>query len=230
MPVGVCDTMLNLRPQNRLDNLAAKPIDAIDADVVKAFLTPHSSGVQLLAGLEDPVSAELLTDKVMGLLLEPLRSVYPLVVMDLAHDFSPATVAALDQADTVILTIAPELNSVRLARAALDVFKALGYDKELLVTVNCVFAKPGLSRGQIEKALDQPIHTVIPYSENIWTQAINLGAPALLGQPDSALLTVFEDLAWQVSGATLRQSKPVAPSATWQRAALRWRGKDTPKK
>jgi len=230
MPVGVSDTMLNLRPQNRLDSLVAKPIEAIDGEVVKAYFTPHSSGVQLLAGLEDPVSAELLTDKVMGLLLEPLRQMYPLVLMDLAHDFSPATVAALDQADTIILTIAPELNSVRLARAALDVFKALGYEKELLVTVDCVFAKPGLSRAQIEKALDQPIHTVIPYGENIWTQAINLGAPVLAGQPDSALLTVFEDLAWHVSGPELRQSKPAVPSAAWQRTALRWRGKDTPKK
>ena len=230
MPVGVCDTMLNLRPQNRLDSLVSKPIDAIDGDVVKGFLTAHTSGVQLLAGLEDPVSAELLTDKVVGLMLEPLRERYPLVIMDLAHDLSPASVAALDQAETVILPIAPELNSVRLARAALDVFKALGYEKELLVIVNCVFAKPGLSRPQIEKALGLPIHTVIPYYENIWTQAINLGAPPLLGVVDSALLTIFEDLAWQVSGPQLRQSKPAQPSATWQKVSLRWRGKDTPKK
>ncbi len=230
MPLGVCDTMLNLRPQNRLDSLVSKPIDAIDGDVVKAFLTAHSSGVQLLAGLEDPVSAELLTDKVMGLMLEPLRERFPLVLMDLAHDFSPATVAALDQAETVILPVTPELNSVRLTRAALEVFKALGYEKELLVIVNCVFAKPGLSRGQIEKALGLPIHMVIPYYENIWTQAINLGTPPLLASTDNTLLTTFEDLAWQVSGPELRTSKPVAPSATWQRTALRWRGKDTPKK
>ena len=229
MPVGVCDTMLNLRPQYRLDGLVAKPIDAIDGDVMKAYLTAHSSGVQLLAGLEDPVSAELLTDKVLGLMLEPLRERYPLVLMDLAHDFSPATVTALDQADTVILPIAPELNSVRLARAALDVFKALGYEKELLVTVNCVFSKPGLSRAQIEKALGLPIHTVIPYTESIWTQAINLGEPPLLGSPDSALVTIFEDLAWHVSGPQLRQSKPAQPSAAWQRTSSRWRGKDTPR-
>ena len=230
MPVGVCDSMLNLRPPYRLDGLVSKAIDAIDGEVIKSFLTQHSSGVHLLAGLEDPVSAELLTDRVMVLLLESLRQQHPLAVMDTAHDFSPATVAALDQAETVLLTITPDLNSVRLAHAALEVFKALGYDKELLLTVNCTFSKPGLSRAQIEKALNQPINTVIPYYEGIWTQAINVGAPVLLGPADNALLTAFEDLAWQVSGPVLRQSKPAQPSATWQRVTARWRAKEPAKK
>ena len=226
MPVGVCDSMLNLRPQNRLDALVAKPVDAIDADVVEAFLTPHSSGVQLLAGLEDPVSAELLTDRLMVLLLEHLRQHHPLLIMDTAHDFSPATVAALDQADVVIMPIAPDLNSVRLARAALEVFKALGYEKDLLITVNCTFAKPGLSRQQIEKVLNLPIHAVIPYTEGIWSQAINVGLPVLLANPDAGLVTIFEDLAWRVSDPQMRKTQPANPSAIWQRVAQRQRGRE----
>ena len=219
MPVGVCDTMLNLRPQYRLDGLVAKSFDAIDAGVVSAFLTPHSSGVQLLAGLEDPVSSELLTDRVMALMLDYLRREHPLVVLDTAHDFSPATVAALDQAEVVILPMTPDLNSLRLAKAVLQVFKALGYEKELLLTVNCTFSKPGLSRAQIEKALNLPIHTVIPYAEGIWTQAINLGEPVLMGQADGALVTIFEDLAWHVSDPQMRQATPAQPSAADQRLA-----------
>lgn len=230
MPVGVCDSMLNLHPQYRLDTLVSKPVDAIDGDVLRAYLTPHSSGVQLLAGLEDPVSAELLTDRIITLMLEPLRRQHPLIVMDIAHDFSPASVAALDQADVIILPITPDLNSVRLARAALEVFKGLGYEKERLLTVNCTFSKPGLSRAQIEKTLALPIHTIIPYYENIWTQAINLGAPVLLGQADSALVTIFEDLAWHVSDPQMRQTRPAQGSATWQRVSQRWQAKDAPKK
>ena len=86
------------------------------------------------------------------------------------------------------------------------------------------------TRAQIEKALVLPINTIIPYYEGIWTQAINVGAPVLLGQADSALVTLFEDLAWQVSGPQLRQSKPSTPSATWQRVTARWRGKEAGKK
>jgi pilus assembly protein CpaE len=230
MPVGVCDSMLNLRPQNRLDSLVSKPFDAIDAEVVLAYLTPHSSGVQLLAGLEDPVSSELLTDKLMGLMLDHLRQQRPLIVMDTAHDFSPATVTALDQADVVILPITPDLNSVKLASAALGVFKALGYAKDLLLMVNCTFSKPGLSRAQIEKALNVPIHAVIPYYEGIWTQAINLGAPVMLGNPDPGLVTIFEDLAWRVSDPQMRQARPANPSLTWQHASQRGRGREPQKK
>jgi pilus assembly protein CpaE len=230
MPVGVCDTMLNLRPQYRLDGLVAKSFEAIDAGVIGAFLTPHSSGVQLLAGLEDPVSSELLTDRVMALLLDYLRPQHPLVVMDTAHDFSPATVAALDQAEVIILPMTPDLNSLRLANAVLQVFKALGYEKEVLLTVNCTFSKPGLSRAQIEKALNQPIYTVIPYAEGIWTQAINLGEPVLMSQADGALATIFEDLAWHVSDPQMRLAAPAQPSATWQRVAQRTRGREAARK
>ena len=48
--------------------------------------------------------------------------------------------------------------------------------------------------------------------------------------PDSALVTLYEDLAWQVSGPLLRQSKPAQPGATWQRVTARWRGKEGGKK
>ena len=226
LPVGVCDSMLNLQPANRLDMLVTKPYDAIDADVLEACLTPHSSGVRLLAGLDDPVSAELLTDKLMTLMLSSLRQRPGALVLDTAHDFSPATVAALDQADVVILPITPDLNSVRLASAVLRVFEGLGYKKEVVLTVNCTFAKPGLSRAQIEKALGLPIQVVVPYAEGLWSQAINLGQPVLLGNPDNALVTLFEDLAWKVSDPEQRLAKPANPTPAWTRVAQRQRGRE----
>src|SRR5262249_26257740 len=121
----------------------------------------------------------------------------------------------------VVLSITPDLNSVRLANAALGVFKGLGYEKDLILTVNCPFARPGLSRAQIENTLGLPIQFVIPYYEGIFTQAINVGTPVLLANPDNGLVTVFEALAWRVSEPQLRQAVPASPTPTWQRLSQR---------
>ena len=226
MPVGVCDSMLNLPATNRLDTLAPKPLDEIDADVVDAYLTDHGSGVRLLAGFDDPVFSEQLTDRLVTFLLEQLRQANRYVVMDLAHDLAPPTLAALDQADVIALPITPDLNSVRLAVAALGVFKALGYDKDIELIFNQTMAKPGLSRAQIEKAIGRPLRLQLPLSESAVTNAINVGTPLMMAAADSPLNSAIEDLAWQVSDPQMRQSKPAEPTAAWQRVSARQRGKE----
>jgi pilus assembly protein CpaE len=225
VPVGVCDSMLNLPAANRLDTLAAKPLDQIDPELVNAYLTDHPSGVRLLAGFDDPVFAEQLTDKLVTFLGENLRQSNRHIVADLAHDLAAPTLAALDQADAVVLPLTPDLNSVRLASAALGVFKALGYDKDILLVFNQTMAKPGLSRAQIEKALGQPLPVQIPFAETAVTNAINVGVPLMMAA-DGPLHTALEDLAWRVSDPQARQAKPAEPTAAWQRVAPRQRGKE----
>jgi pilus assembly protein CpaE len=225
-PVGVCDSMLNLPAPNRLDKLAPKPLDEIDADVIEAFLTDHASGVRLLAGFDDPVFSEQLTDKLVTFLLEHLRQAHRYTVIDLAHDLAPPTLAALDQADVIALPLTPDLHSVRLAVAALGVFKALGYDKDIVLIFNQTMAKPGLSRAQIEKAIGQPLPLQLPFSETAVTTAINVGVPLMMAAADSPLNSAIEDLAWRVSDPHMRQAKPAEPTAAWQRVAARQRGKE----
>jgi pilus assembly protein CpaE len=230
-PVGVCDSMLNLPAPNRLDTLASKQLDEIDADVVNAFLTDHNSGVRLLAGFDDPVFAEQLTDKLVTFLIEHLRHAHAhrYVVADLSHDLAPPTLAALDQADVIVLPLTPDLNSVRLASAALGVFKALGYDKNIVLVFNQTMARPGLSRAQIEKALGQPLPMQVPFSETALTNAMNVGVPLMSAAADEPLNNAIEDLAWRVSDPQMRQAKPAEPSPAWQRVAQRQRSKDAAK-
>ncbi len=222
LPIGVCDTMLNLRPRYRLEGLVTKPLDEIDLEVIEAYLTPHPTGLHLLAGFDDPVLAEQLTDRMAAYVLEQLRRHHAYVAVDTAHDLSPATVAVLDQADVLIVPFTPDLTAVRLTRAALALFKALGYDKEVVLVLNHTFVKHALTRAQIEKALGAPVEFALPYGEGVWTQAINVGVPpVLLPSPDPAITAVFDDLAWRVSAPQQRQTKPASPTAAWLRVAPR---------
>jgi len=116
---------------------------------------------------------------------------------------------------------------VRLAVAALGVFKALGYDKDIVLIYNQTMAKPGLSRAQIEKAIGQPLPLQVPFSETAVNTAINVGVPLMMAAADSPLNSAIEDLAWRVSDPHMRQAKPAEPTPAWQRVAARQRGKET---
>lgn len=221
LPVGVCDAMLNLRPKYRLDNLAGRPLEELDTDVLDGSLTLHESGVKLLGGFEDAVMAEQLSEGLPPHILEHLRSRFPYVVIDTSHAFSPPIVAALDQSDVIVMPIPPDLNSVRLGVAALKVFAALKLTQELILIVNWTFAKRGIARQQAEKFLNQPVQFVIPYAESAWSNAINTGQPLLLGEPESPLAALVEDMAWRVSDARVRQEKPAQPTEMWQRVTQR---------
>ncbi|MBP7692128.1 MAG: response regulator [Anaerolineales bacterium] len=220
-PVGVCDAMLNLRPARRLDDLVGHKVEDLDDELVAAHLTPHESGVHLLAGFAEPVQAEVLSESLVSVMIDQLRQGYGHVVIDTAHDLSPVTVAALDIADQVVLPLAPELNAMRLVSTTLNVFKALGYQKDPALVVNWVFPKQGLQRVQIEKALQKPVEAVIPHSETAWVNAINSGVPVLAGQADPALAALLEDLAWRVSDPAVRKVKPANPSPVWQKVVQR---------
>ena len=220
-PVGVCDAMLNLHPKNRLDTLLNKPPDEIDADLVMSCLTDSESGIKLLGGLENPVLAEQVTENLVTAIIEHLRQRYHYVVLDLSHDLSAPTVAALDHSDQIVMPFPPDINAVRLTNSALEVFKALGYASDPYLIVNWVFPKNGVARAQIEKTLKRNVQTVIPYVEGTWCSAINNGTPLINGDADSPLVTLLEDLAWRLSDPRERESKPEKPTAMWQRVTHR---------
>lgn len=220
-PVGVLDAMLNLKPAHRLDDLVLHKAEDLDGELAAGYLTPHDSGVHLLAGFADPVQSELMSESFASVLLDTLRQKYGHVVVDTAHDLSPVTVAALDIADQVVLPLAPELNAMRLVSTTFNIFKALGYQKDPALVVNWVFPKHGLQRAQIEKALQKPVEAVIPYAEAAWVNAINSGVPVLAGQPEASLAALLEDLAWRVSDPATRKKKPADPSPAWQRVVQR---------
>ena len=217
LPVGVCDAMVNLQPRNRLDDLVGHTLADLDGDMIDGYLTVHENGIRLLGGFLEPVNAESLTEKHVAFILEHLRQRYNHVVLDLGHDFSPPTVAALDWSDKTLMPITPDFNSARLAQVSLGVFESLGYDHDPDIIINWTFGQKGISRKQLEGYLKSPVRFVIPHSEGLWSEAINSGVPLITSDPSSPLVALLEDMAWKMSKPEHKVRKPGSPSEMWDR-------------
>jgi len=184
----------------------------------------HKSGVNVLASPRYSVDAELITTEIVERVIGIVKKKFPYVILDLSHDFSETTLVGIDQADELVVVLAPELASVRAAVGALETLHQLQFPVEnIRILLNWVFEKRGLARKDIEKVLKHPIQLVMPFASETFVSGINLGEPPVLSSPTSPIGALFEDISYAFSSEDDQSSTPANPSAAWIRVSERYK-------
>ncbi|MCI0475630.1 MAG: P-loop NTPase [Anaerolineales bacterium] len=219
---GQSALMLNLPLRKTWADLARLPVEEMDADLIEQVFLSHSSGAFVLAAPNRPEQAELITGDKVTHVVTTLKERYHYLVLDLPHDFSATTLAGLDNADEILLVLAPELASLHAAACALDVFDNLKYPRTIIrLVLNWTFERRGLARKEIEDALQRLIDVVVPFAPDSFVLAINRGVPPILEAPPTALGALFEDFAYALSQPEHRKQSPANPTPVYQRVAAR---------
>ncbi|TIC81307.1 MinD/ParA family protein [Nocardioides sp. GY 10113] len=164
--------MLQLTPAHTLADLADLRGE-LDASAVASLLTGHSEGLSVLAA---PVklSAPLPPDRV-GAVLETLRTMFDVVVVDTAAAFDDLSVQALDRSDTVVLVGTPDvpaLKSLKLTAGTLDLLNVPRERWRLLL--NRAEPKVGLAASEFEDTLGLKVSASLPSSRDVLA-AVNRG-------------------------------------------------------
>jgi len=219
---GQSALMLDLPLRNTWSDLAQIPTEELDADVIEQVMLRHQCGTRVLAAPRHVVDADLITGEKTQRVVSLLEKQYPYMIFDLPHDFAETTIAALDEADKILLLLSPEMASVRAAGMALRVFEELEYPSEKIdLVLNWHFQSQGLPRGEIETALKKKIESVIPFVANKMVAAITMGKPPILDEEESPLRMLLEDITYHWSEPQQKNKRPETPTAFWQRVAKR---------
>lgn len=224
LAAGYSALLFNLPLQHTWADLARIPPAELDADLVERTLLEHPSGVRVLAAPRGPQFAEAVSAEHVTQVIRLLKSRYPYVVLDLAHDFSPTNLAALDTAHRIVTIMTPDLASAYVTARALDVFETLEYNKDrIYLVLNWTFERGGLARKEMEAFLKHPTSLVIPFAPDPIIKAVNTGVPPVLDAPESPLGTLLEDLAFALSADEHRAQAPETPTPAWERVQRRIR-------
>jgi pilus assembly protein CpaE len=220
---GQTALMLNTSLKRTWADLAGvKPSD-VEMEVIQSVITKTESGLELIAAPTHPTQAEILDSNVLTTAVEVLRPHYDTIVADLPHDFNDVAIQVLDNADIILLLIAPELASVRAAASALETYDKLRYDPDKIkLVLNATFPRYGLSREKIEQALGKTITMGIPFTADKFVQGINYGQPLMLAEPGHPVSALIEDYAFYLSKDTRKKIRPAAPSEAWKRVQKRF--------
>jgi pilus assembly protein CpaE len=223
MTAGQVAMMLNMPLKRTWTDIARFNAEELDLDAVMSIVGTHESGLSFIAAPTVPSEAETLHGGTLGAALRLAKGQFEYIVSDLPHDFSEPAIQALDVADIILMVATPDMSSVRAAVAAIDTYEKLGYKKEKIkLVLNAIFPRSGLSKEKIESALGMTAVVMIPYVQDVFVNAINLGQPPVYYNPHESVSALLEDFALLVSKDDHKKSKPENPTESWKRVYKRY--------
>jgi pilus assembly protein CpaE len=175
----------------------------MDDSLLSSYVTPHSSKLSLLAAPREADSADDIEPEHVFEALERLREAYDYVVLDPQHTFDAITLAALDQADDIMLVLTLDIPAIRSAQRALEIFDRLGYPrKKVRIIVNRWSKQIDLDLQQVERFLKEKVTGFVSSDYQTAVTSINLGQPLVQSEPSSKIAVEIKRIAGMLAGAS----------------------------
>jgi pilus assembly protein CpaE len=219
---GQVATHLNLSPRYDIADLCSDEQAMTDPALAAAYLTVHASGISVLAGPSNPEADFRVTVDQLEKALRILRPGFDHVLVDCGSRLDPRTLWMLEQADTHVFVIFPEIAALRATTLMMGF---LAETATLRATthfvVNHIFPKELLKTRDVENLIRAKPVAEIPYAEIDMIRAVNEGVPVVFSRPSSPASQAIQVLTVAIVGADWRQRASATKAPAPRRGGLR---------
>jgi pilus assembly protein CpaE len=226
---GDVGVLLNLNPRNKSIADLAGELQAGEAESLDAFMITHSSGVKVLLAPPSPEQAELIGASSVKKVLQGLRGMFDLVVVDCPSSFNEPTLAVLDEADLILTLLTLEITSVKNMRLFLEVCEQLGYGPEKIrLVLNRADSTLGIRVADVEHSIGRKVdHTIVSDGRSV-VYALNRGVPFFLSNREAQVSQDIQRLALAITGPAptapvARSTDKAAKGAAKNKSLFAWR-------
>jgi len=204
---GDLAALFDLKPSHTIQDLC-RDVARIDRDLFVQTLSKLPAGVSLLPS---PRSFEVaISSQALARVFELGSVLFPRIIADFDPTLPDESIEALRLADSILLVLRLEFNSLRNAKTTLDHLERRGVDpKRILLISNRVGQPKEISASKVEEALGRKFFAKLPEDPKTALGSQNNGVPALTGCPSSrlskaliSLATVLNALPASSSGGT----------------------------
>jgi len=208
---GQVATHMNLAPRFDIAGLCGDPQALADADLAASYLTAHSSGVQVLAAPAGPEADFGVTVDQLERAIGLLRPRFDHVVVDCGSRLDPRTLWMLEQADTHIFVIFPEIAALRATSVLLGFLaETATLRAQTHFVLNHIFPKELLKSRDVENLLRAKPAAEIPYADVEMLRSVNEGVPLVSSRPSSPAAVAIRRISDAVLG--INAADRAAPS------------------
>lgn len=212
MQHGQISTHLDIYARTSTAELAREEFTGLGSEMLAELGRKHSSGVMVFGGPYRPDDALDVTSQQMASLVDALRNEYATVVVDIGSSFDIRSMAVLNKAERVALIVTPDIPSLRLIHAALQVLAEAGSASERAVfVVNDIYPKPAIGPAQIQEHLGIKVDHQVPYDGENFLKAVNEGQPFILQSRGSPPAAAIRRLAEALSNGVSAGEGPEPP-------------------
>lgn len=198
---GQVATHLNLAPRFDLAGLAGDEPAFADPELANSYLTRHSSGVMVLAAPANPEADFRVSLEQLQRVVELFRPSFDQIVVDLGSRLDSRTLWVLEQADTHVLVVFPELAALRATSLLLGFLSSsTPLQAKTLFVVNHVFPKELLKSRDVENLLRAKPAAEVPYMEVEMIRSVNEGVPVVISRPTSPAAAALRRVAQTIIG------------------------------
>lgn len=179
---GDVATALGVQPLHTVADAVGKAA-ARDEFVLRSFLVEHPAGIAALCAPNGPAAADGIDPARIGHLLLQLAADFDHVVVDTAPGLGEHLLAAVEEADALVMVGGLDMPSLRGMRAELDVLRELDLVPAAQSTVlNAVEARIGISIADAQRIIGGRVDAAIPRRRAVQI-ATNYGVPVVVGAP-----------------------------------------------
>lgn len=181
---GDVAVMLQLTPERTIYD-AVSSVDKLDTDMMKGFLTDHSSGLKTLLSPVQPEQADGISNREISKIIEVLRGMSDYLLIDTSPSFDDNILAVLDNSDEICLVATMDVPSLKNTKLSVHMMELLQYPKEkITLLLNRANSKVRLSPRDVERTLEMRPIVNVP-SDVIVPLSVNKGIPLVLDLPKS---------------------------------------------
>lgn len=196
---------LDLDPTYTLSDVVSGPA-VHDPIALKALLTPHPSGLNVLPGVKSPAEADHIGAQQIATLLATLKKEFRFVVLDTAPGMTEETLAAMDHTTDLVLISSLDVPGVRGLRKELELLAELDLQSATRhIVINMAEKGGGLAVSDVEATLDRKVDIVLPRSAKV-ARSTNAGSPMVESQPRDPVTKDILGLVNRFSPATTRSA------------------------
>jgi pilus assembly protein CpaE len=199
---GGLSIYLNVEPSRSIMDVA-DPEKKLDSIQLESALTKHSSGVYLLAAPKRIEDSEMITDSTVAAVLELMRQLFDLVIVDCGSHVNATTVAAWERSDRLLYVIDQSIAAARCAWRFVELFGRLGLSGvEPHFVLSRYSPQHPISVEQLSNTLGRPLFAKIPRDEKAIERVHLRGQDLWEAAGSSPLAKATEELVVRICSAS----------------------------
>lgn len=184
--------MLNLAPRNSLVNLLAEIEKSEDAEVIKKYVSSHSSGLDFLPGVLHAKQAGHISSENIKPFFRKVGQVYDFIIVDVGKLFSETMLTVLDHCNVIFLVATPDVLAVYQVKWCLEMLQSLHFPLKMVkLILNRAESRGGVAWQEVRSALACEIFSRIPSDGRAVGMALNRGVPVIIDSPKSPVTEAF---------------------------------------
>jgi len=201
LQAGGLGVYLNVEPTRTIMDVA-DPEKKLDSIQLESALTKHNSGIYLLAAPKRIEDSELISDSTVGGVLDIMRQLFDVVVVDCGSHINATTVAAWERSDRLLYVIDQSIAAARCAWRFVELFGRLGLNGvDPAFVLGRFSAQHPISEEQLANTLGRPLYGKIPRDDKSIERVQLKGQDLWQIAPNSPLAKAVEELLTRLSSA-----------------------------